>query len=119
MSNKKPNAVTIADYIFRELLEHQQDDGEQIYHKDRDFSYIDFYGEPITEDQAKEKILELVTADLDNNGKIFLYTCRDNALITIEDIPEEDMADENNEIYESFGNDQTDDVPTGLLIGYD
>lgn len=115
MSNKKHSAQEIAQVIFNELKAHEQEGFTQIYQVHRNFSYekVNDTDTEISEEQAKQAILEFVTLDLENHNEVFLYTCRDNAQIIIEDFTQAER--DHNDIYDAY---EESNFPP-LFIGYD
>lgn len=56
------------------------------------FTYLGFGDDIIiTEDMAKEKLATLIEEAIKTQNKVFLYTCGDNSIISIELIPEDEM----------------------------
>ena len=86
-------AQSIADDIWLQIIHHHRDDDDCLVLKSNiypdgsvNFTYIDWPEEakPITEEDAKELILKTVIQRLNTEGKVILYTCTDNLLVTIE-----------------------------------
>ena len=103
----------ITEICWEHLLDHQQDDFTQIYYstKTRSFSYIrdsDDY-KPISIAEAIAILESLITIEIILNQKVFLYTCRDNALISIDPTPN---ADEDLDLF-------TEHYENIFYIGYD
>ena len=124
---KTPNPKLITAHIMTELLEHKDcTDTPQLY-LNRERKLITYLSdsptpnqhEPITETEAKGIITNWVNEELERIGKVYLYTCRDNAEICIETIELDEVNDPESEANTCFGTDQDSETPIGLLIGYD
>lgn len=86
----------ILDICIEELEEHRETREEPYYwNKDnKTFTFLDHEAELISDRQLRTEMLKIIKTQLKTQGRIFLYTCQDNALITFEDIdPDETEED--------------------------
>ena len=107
----------ITAICFGQLLTHKDavEPENPIYlnEKDRELNYLGWPdGIPIiTEGDAKEKIRQWVIESLNKHGRVTLYTCGDNALISLEAFPEGDL--------ESLQNEPLENGTDKLYIAFD
>lgn len=94
--NQKKLIHQIAHIIYAELKSHRQENLDIIYRQPDDtltpeellcFSYIGFPTDdnPISDEDAYKLILDLVTKEINAGKYIVVYTCGDNAELSITD----------------------------------
>lgn len=85
----------ITDRVWQEFMNHDDNEFTEFYmdRKDRILSFIDASNDqetlPKTIESSKiaqEMLRQAITEDLKNQDHILLYTCRDNALISLDRI---------------------------------
>ena len=107
---------TLSEVIFNELKAHEDaPESTQIYQHDRDFTYIqvDHNYKPISDKEAKRQIIGLVHEELNRINQVFVYTCKDNSLITFEEFSQHELDTE--PIYQAY---EETNFPK-LYMGYD
>ena len=75
----------IQETCWKTFLGHGQINLTQpmINHKEKSLSWAD--GKPVNLTEAKDNLLRWINQSLKKHKKVILYTCPDNALISIED----------------------------------
>ena len=116
MEHTSQEIRTLSKVIFNELKSHEDTNAfEQIYHNGRDFTYIqvDHNYKPISDKEAKKQITKLVHEELNRINMVFVYTCKDNALISFEEFSQHQLDTE--PIYQAY---EETNFPK-LYMGYD
>ena len=111
------NATQITHKIIKLFKESKEDNFKAIIDKKSEeliFSWIpkDLENPPFCEEisisQLKEKVFQKVTQNLKTTGKIFVYSCKDESLISLET---EVSQDEEEDFY--------NEIQPGLFVGFD
>lgn len=95
----KTQIKNILKKTLEELFYHRTDENTQLFYSEekRTFTYLDDQDnnfKPITNQDAKRIMLRLINLELKRIGKIYLYTCKDNSILTIEHPTREELEDE-------------------------
>jgi len=100
MTRKEMLTQYIVNEIANQLLAHYDEENPQIFFRGpRILTYQEWGGTdtPVSYAEAIEKIHEWVEKDLADHGRVFLYTCKDNQEIAVEEL---DRDDEDLELFE-------------------
>jgi hypothetical protein len=90
----------IFNQCWAQLMDHQDDEHQQIYcdEKTQTLSFTD--GTPYRERWAKDTLWRWIHDDLEEQGFVILYTCKDNAEISLDHI--KDWTDEERAEFEEL-----------------
>lgn len=115
---QNPKLEPIFKKCWEELIHHRETPNETLHfsQKERGLSYLGGYGDykEIEEEKAKGILKEWIQEQYNTHGWVYMYTCRDNALISIDmDLDTMDPAEkEMMEYQEGYGEIE-------FLIGFD
>lgn len=108
---KKESLQKIFETCWEQLMQHKYDaetNGEdiQLYFQNKDTLTYQGFGDDkeITEEEGRVKLRELIENQYKKYGWVYMYTCPDNSLISIDDLKDMDEGEkEMMELQEGYG----------------